>query len=131
MTAISVVPPPMLITMLPVGVSTGSPTPIAAAIGSATMYTFRARRLRRVTHRALLDLGDAARHADDDFGTDAEEMAVDDRFQKEAQHFFGDVEVGDHAVLQRPHSEHAVRGAAQHALRFETDAFDFAGGFFD
>ena len=33
MTAISVVPPPMSITMLPVGVSTGSPTPIAAAIG--------------------------------------------------------------------------------------------------
>ena len=39
MTAISVVPPPMSMTMLPVGVSTGSPTPIAAAIGSATMNT--------------------------------------------------------------------------------------------
>jgi hypothetical protein len=39
MTAISVVPPPMSITMLPVGVSTGRPTPIAAAIGSATMKT--------------------------------------------------------------------------------------------
>ena len=39
MTAISVVPPPMSITMLPVGVSTGSPTPIAAAIGSATIST--------------------------------------------------------------------------------------------
>jgi hypothetical protein len=37
MTAIFVVPPPMSITMLPTGVSTGSPTPIAAAIGSATM----------------------------------------------------------------------------------------------
>ena len=36
-TAISVVPPPMSMTMLPVGVSTGSPTPIAAAIGSSTM----------------------------------------------------------------------------------------------
>ena len=39
MTAISVVPPPMSMTMFPVGVSTGSPTPIAAAIGSATMNT--------------------------------------------------------------------------------------------
>ena len=39
MTAISVVPPPMSMTMLPVGVSTGRPTPIAAAIGSATMST--------------------------------------------------------------------------------------------
>ena len=37
MTAILVVPPPMSITMLPTGVSTGSPTPMAAAIGSATM----------------------------------------------------------------------------------------------
>ncbi len=32
-----VVPPPISTTMLPVGVSTGRPTPIAAAIGSATM----------------------------------------------------------------------------------------------
>ena len=39
MTAISVVPPPISITMFPVGVSTGRPTPIAAAIGSATMNT--------------------------------------------------------------------------------------------
>ncbi len=37
MTAISVVPPPMSMTMFPVGVSTGRPTPIAAAIGSETM----------------------------------------------------------------------------------------------
>jgi hypothetical protein len=37
MTAISVVPPPMSITMFPVGVSTGSPTPMAAAMGSSTM----------------------------------------------------------------------------------------------
>ncbi len=29
----------MSMTMLPVGVSIGRPTPIAAAIGSATMYT--------------------------------------------------------------------------------------------
>ena len=37
MTAMLVVPPPMSITMLPVGVSTGRPTPIAAAIGSDTI----------------------------------------------------------------------------------------------
>ena len=40
-TAMSVVPPPMSITMLPAGFSTGSPTPIAAAIGSVTMNTSR------------------------------------------------------------------------------------------
>ena len=37
MTAMLVVPPPMSMTMLPTGVSTGRPTPIAAAIGSATI----------------------------------------------------------------------------------------------
>ena len=37
MTATSVVPPPMSTTMLPVGSWTGSPAPIAAAIGSSMM----------------------------------------------------------------------------------------------
>ena len=37
MTATSVVPPPMSTTMLPVGSCTGSPAPIAAAIGSSMM----------------------------------------------------------------------------------------------
>ena len=36
-TAISVVPPPMSMTMFPVGVSTGRPTPMAAAMGSSAM----------------------------------------------------------------------------------------------
>ena len=36
-TATSVVPPPMSTTMLPVGSCTGSPAPIAAAIGSSMM----------------------------------------------------------------------------------------------
>ena len=42
MTATSVVPPPMSTTMLPVGSFTGSPAPMAAAIGSSMMYTRRA-----------------------------------------------------------------------------------------
>ena len=37
MIATSVVPPPMSTTMLPVGSLTGSPAPIAAAIGSSMM----------------------------------------------------------------------------------------------
>ena len=37
MTATSVVPPPMSTIMLPVGSCTGSPAPIAAAIGSSMM----------------------------------------------------------------------------------------------
>src|SRR2546421_6487737 len=58
-------------------------------------------------------------------------MTVDDRLEKEAQHFLGDVEIGDDAVLERPHGEDAVRCATEHPLRLETDAFDFAGCFFD
>ena len=41
-TATSVVPPPTSTTMLPAGSCTGSPAPIAAAIGSSMMYTRRA-----------------------------------------------------------------------------------------
>ena len=41
-TAISVVPPPISTTMLPVASSTGSPAPIAAAIGSSMRYASRA-----------------------------------------------------------------------------------------
>ena len=42
MTATSVVPPPMSTIMLPVGSATGSPAPIAAAIGSSIRYAWRA-----------------------------------------------------------------------------------------
>ena len=41
-TAISVVPPPISTTMLPVASSTGSPAPIAAAMGSSIRYASRA-----------------------------------------------------------------------------------------
>ena len=41
-TATSVVPPPMSTTMLPVASWTGSPEPIAAAMGSSMMCTWRA-----------------------------------------------------------------------------------------
>ena len=41
-TATSVVPPPMSTIMFPVGSATGSPAPIAAAIGSSIRYAWRA-----------------------------------------------------------------------------------------
>ena len=41
-TATSVVPPPMSTIMFPVGSPTGSPAPIAAAIGSSIRYAWRA-----------------------------------------------------------------------------------------
>ena len=53
-TAMSVVPPPMSTIMLPVGLSTGSPAPIAAAIGSDTMK-------RRLTPAASVESRTARR----------------------------------------------------------------------
>jgi hypothetical protein len=62
-TATSDVPPPMSSTIEPRASCTGRPAPTAAAIGSLTMSTLRARRPRRIRDRAPLDLGRAERHA--------------------------------------------------------------------
>src|SRR4030043_185174 len=37
------------------------------------------------------------------------------------QHGFGNVELGDHAVPQRAHGDHAGRGASHHLLGFRGD----------
>ncbi len=58
-------------------------------------------------------------------------MAVDDGLEEKAQHLLRHVEVGDDAVLQRANGENAVGRAAEHAFRFEADAFDLAGCLFD
>src|SRR5687768_4224006 len=76
---------------------------------------------RRVANRALLHLGDAARHAHDHARLHLEDVIVDDELQKIAQHLLGHVEVGDHAVLHRPDGDHSFRGAAEHPLRLESD----------
>ena len=125
MTAISVVPPPMSITMLPVGVSTGRPTPIAAAIGSATMNTSFAPAPSAESRTArLLHLGDPRRHAHDHARLHLEHVVLDDELEEVAQHLLGHVEVGDHAVLHRAHRDDAVGRAAEHALRLEAHALD-------
>jgi hypothetical protein len=43
-----------------------------------------------------------------------------------AQHLLRDVEVGDHAVLERPDRGDGSRGAAQHPLGFDPDRVDLA-----
>ena len=132
MTAISVVPPPMSITMLPVGVSTGRPTPMAAAIGSATIHTSLAPAVSAESRTARRSTSVMpARHAHDHLGLHAEDVLVDDRLEEIAEHLLGDVEVGDHAVLQRPHRENAVGRAPQHPLGLEPDALDLARGLFE
>ena len=132
MTAISVVPPPMSITMLPVGVSTGRPDADRRRhrLGHH-QHLLGAGGLGRIAHGAALHLGDARRHADDDLRLHPEDVLVDDRLEEVPQHLLGDVEVGDHAVLERPHREDAVGRAAQHPLGLESDALDLAGGLLD
>ena len=100
-TATSVVPPPMSTIMLPAGSCTGSPAPIAAAIGSSiTSAGLRAPGvLGRLLHRALLDAGDARRDADDHAGL--RPLALVHPLDEVAEHLLADVEVGDDAVLQR------------------------------
>ena len=128
MTAISVVPPPMSITMLPVGVSTGRPTPIAAAIGSATMKTSFApapsaeSRTARFSTSVMPD-GTHTMTRGFTLKTWFSMMSV----EEVAQHLLGHVEVGDDAVLHRPNGDDAFRRAAEHALRLEADALDLLG----
>ena len=55
-TAISVVPPPISIIILPIGWSTLSPAPIAAAIGSSTSLTFLAPASYATSSTALLSI---------------------------------------------------------------------------
>jgi hypothetical protein len=58
-------------------------------------------------------------------------MLVDDGLEEIAEHFFGDVEVGDHSVLERTNRQNAVRRTPQHSFRLEPDALDLAGRFLD
>jgi hypothetical protein len=40
------------------------------------------------------------------------------------QHFFGDAEVGDDAILKRPNGSNVPGRAAQHIFRVYTDGFE-------
>src|SRR5204862_523507 len=75
--------------------------------------------------RALLDAGDAGRHADDD--ARVRPAVLVDLLDEVAQHLLGDVEVGDHAVLQRADGLDRARRAAEHALRLDADGVDLSG----
>jgi hypothetical protein len=131
MTAISVVPPPMSITMLPVGVSTGSPTPIAAAIGSATIRTCLAPASppSRVPARRSTSVMPEGTQTMTRGLTWKTCLSMID-LRKMPQHLLGDVEIGDHALLQRPHRQDAV-GVRPSIRLARADAFGLAGGLLD
>jgi hypothetical protein len=69
---------------------------------------------------ALLDLGDAEGHADDDAGLHQRAAVVRAR-DEVAEHRLGDLEVGDDAVAQGAHRLDVARGSAEHLLGFFAD----------
>ena len=77
------------------------------------------RELCGLLHGPLLDAGDARRDADHHAGLGPSPLmhALDEV----AQHLLGDLEVGDHAVLQRPDGHDVGGRAPDHALGLEPD----------
>lgn len=75
---------------------------------------------------ASLDPGDAGGHADDDSRAGQVTSLVD--LQDEvAEHPLGDLEVGDHAVLQGPYGNDVARCTPDHLLGLGADRQDAAG----
>ena len=121
MTATSVVPPPMSTIMLPGRLVHRQP---GADRGGHRLLDdvrrlARAGLLGRLLHRALLDAGDAGRHAD--HHARPRPLARVHALDEVAQHLLADVEVGDHAVLQRADRLDVLGRAPDHLLRFDAD----------
>ena len=130
MTATSVVPPPMSTIMFPVGSAIGRPAPIAAAIGSSIRYAWRAPAERVASSTARRSTpGHAGRDADDD--ARVREAVLVHLLDEVAEHLLGDVEVGDHAVLQRADRGDRPGRAAEHPLRLDPDRVHLAGALVD
>ena len=73
--------------------------------------------------RALLDLRDFGRHADDDARAHPH-VAVVGLLDEVRQHLLGDVEVGDDPVLHRLDGDDVAGCAAEHLLGLAADGFD-------
>ena len=86
----------------------------------------RPRRDRRFLDRALLHPGDPGGHADDHARL-GEEAALVHLLDEVPEHLLGDVEVGDHAVLQRTHRLDVGGCAADHALGLGAHGKDGSG----
>src|SRR5262249_46137753 len=79
----------------------------------------RARLLRRFLYGALLDSGDARRHAD--HHARLRPLARVHALDEVAEHLLADVEVGDDAVLERTDGFDVLGRAPDHLLRFDAD----------
>ena len=121
MTATSVVPPPISTTMLPEGSVTGSPAPIAAAIGSSISSTFRAPALSALSWMARRSTAvEPEGHADDDHRR-GEAPPVLHLADEMLDHFLRDLEIGDDAVAQGADGVDVAGRAAEHLLGLVAD----------
>ena len=82
----------------------------------------RACQRRCVGDRALLDLRHARRNADHDARVADMPRTVVCLGDEVLDHLLGVIEVGDHAVAQRPQGDDVGRRAAQHSPGFGADA---------
>ena len=83
-----------------------------------------ARAIRGVLHRALFHRRNFAGHSDDDARMH-QHAAVVRLLNKIRQHFFGDFEVGDDAVLHGLDGHNVAWRAAEHLFGFAADGHDF------
>ena len=83
----------------------------------------------RLLDRALLDAGDAGGHADDH--ARVREPVLVDLLDEVPEHLLGDVEVGDHAVLERADGRDRAGGAPEHPLGLDAHGVHLAGALVD
>ena len=122
MTATSVVPPPMSTMRLPDGSLTGSPAPIAAAIGSSMRRAQRAPALRAASRTARFSTSVTPDGMPSSIrGRGIEPDPVVHLVDEVLDHLLGDVEVADDAVTERPDRDDVGGRPADHALRLGAD----------
>ena len=120
MTATSVVPPPTSMTMLADRVRDREPRTDGGRHRLLDQVDgARACRAGRLVDRAPLHIGDPARHAEHD-PREGEARAARPGDEM-AQHLLGHLEVGDHAVAQRPRRADRRGRAPDHPLRLGPD----------
>ena len=128
MTAISEVPPPMSMIMLPRGVLDRDAHADGGRHGLGHQVDLAGPGLLgRLQHRALLHLGDAGGHAHHDAGPEEEEGVFLGDLDEPGEQALHHLEVRDHAVLHGTHRDDFAGGAAQHALGLGPDGQDLVG----
>ena len=127
-TATSVVPPPMSTISEPDGSDTGSPAPIAAAIGSSIRRAQRAPELSAASRTARFSTSVTPDGMPSSIrGRGIRPTRSCTLFDEVLDHLLGHVEVADDPVAQRADRDDRGRRAAHHALRLGADGEDALG----